>query len=250
MRFKGRQLAVETVIGMEPGVVRRVGSAIRRDHGDARGQLAVAAVGSRDLQGQLPHGTQILPFANRDDLVAGARNIHDVDLRIAAAVADVGDAPAISGPARSGGVPIAIGQGQRITVAGACRDPQLVPAAARVRGVNDALAVGRPVGPGAPCGLFLPHQARFGIARQRPAPDRAGAIDDLGVADVGDFLAVGRPAGRELVIEGAVVVAWRVALAFGPCRAALQPAAVKRADEHVEMAGAGGGHPGDALAIG
>ena len=173
-----------------------------------------------------------------------------MNLFIATVIAQIGDARGVDRPARARGLCLAIGQCERIAISGRCGQPDLVRIASGIGCPRDALAIGRPVGPCAPGGFFRAHQVRLRITIKRAAPDPAGAVDRLGVGDVDQFFSVRRPARRDLVVEGTVVVAHDLAAPLRPDGPSFEVRAVQRADEHMEMPRACGRHPGNACAIG
>src|SRR5215471_13595767 len=106
-----------------------------------------------------------------------------------------------------------------------------MPFASQIGGVNNALAIGRPIGPRPPCGFFVTDLSARVLAlrrhirlhaRERPtrdsllwrwyrlrthAPEATCAVDVAAIADVNDLFVVTRPGGADLMIELAVVIA-------------------------------------------
>src|SRR5437773_7047231 len=82
-----------------------------------------------------------------------------------------------------------------------------MPLAAEVGAVDDALAVGGPVGTGSPRGLFVADLARHRARPRRHAPESARPVDVAPVRHEEELAAVRRPRRREIVVPPAVVVA-------------------------------------------
>ena len=101
MGFKMRQRAIVAVLGVHPGVVGRVRPAIGSHDRDSGGHRWAVGRESGDVDLQQTHRLEIVSVANRQNSRSCARNVHDTDLVIARAVAQVGDSPAIRRPARS-----------------------------------------------------------------------------------------------------------------------------------------------------
>ena len=131
---------------------------------------------------------------------------------------------------------VEVAVGERKGVAAVARhQPQLVPLAAEVGAVDDAFAVGGPVGARLPGRLLVAQLARRGHASRarRHAPEPARAVDVPAIRDADDLAAVRRPRGRQVVVPAAVVVARQAAVVVvgDPLhRAGLGPARRERED--------------------
>ena len=283
MRLEGAQLAVEAVVGGDPGLAWRVGAAIAAGDRDSRRRGIAGSIDNADPQRR--HGLRVLPsFCQQRALCPGLR-IENPDRRVAAAVGDEGNLFSIGRPAWIGVLVIAVGQRKDIATM-VSHHPELVRLAAQVRGIDHALAVGRPIGPGLPSGFFVMNlragivgwrrhdlQARewsarhLGWLRGRSdglgihPPETPGAVDVSAVGDVDDLFAIGRPGRAYLVVHGAVVIAGQRAAILAA--ELLDHRMVKRGvaqivrhpfveieHENMEVSGLGGGNIGDALAIG
>src|SRR2546426_6990525 len=82
-----------------------------------------------------------------------------------------------------------------------------MPLAAEVGAVNDAPAVGGPVGMGLPRGFFVADLAWHRARPRRHAPESARPVDVATVRHEDELAAVRRPRRREIVVPPAVVVA-------------------------------------------
>ena len=102
-----------------------------------------------------------------------AQRIHHAQRGVAVAVVDIGDARAVGRPARVAAVELAESERQRRGAVGRGQ-PQLLPLAAVVTGIEQALAVGRQFRPRAPAGFLAEHAValRRVVERHRPQSRR------------------------------------------------------------------------------
>src|SRR2546427_11548562 len=87
-----------------------------------------------------------------------------------------------------------------------------MPLAAQVGAVDDAPAVGAPVGMGLPRGFSVADLAWHRARPRRHAPESARPVDVATVRHEEELAAVRRPRRREIVIPPAVVVAGEAAV--------------------------------------
>src|SRR6476661_10354467 len=126
-------------------------------------------------------------------------------------------------PARRRGVELTVGELDRVA-AGRRKEPQLIPLPTMVAAVDDARPVARPVGTRLPCRLLEMQLARSCAGAGFHAPDAAGAVDAPAIRHEDELAPVGRPRWREVVVEGAVVVAWQTAVpVLGDALHAIEP---------------------------
>ena len=123
-----------------------------------------------------------------------------------------------------------------------------MPLAAEVGAVDDAPAVGSPVGTGFPRGLFVADLARHRARPRRHAPESARPVDVAPVRHEEELAAVRRPRRREIVVPPAVVVAGEPAvLVLGQ---AGDRAALRVGDEDVPAPVVQGRHEREMPAVG
>src|SRR5881628_3129530 len=168
-----------------------------------------------DVDPQPAHCLAVASLLRLDPLSPPARDIDDPQRRVPTLIRDVGDMLAVVGPARGSGVEVTVGDRKGIA-AFARHQPQLMPLAAEVGAVDDAPAVGGPVGTGLPRGFFVADLPRHRARPRRHPPESARSVDVAPVRDEEKLTAVRRPRRREIVVPPAVVIAGEPAvLVFG-----------------------------------
>ena len=168
-----------------------------------------------DVDPQPAHCLAVASLLRLDPLSPPARDIDDPQRRVPTLIRDVGDVLAVVGPARGSGVEVTVGDRKGIA-AFARHQPQLMPLAAEVGAVDDAPAVGGPVGTGLPRGFFVADLPRHRARPRRHPPESARSVDVAPVRDEEKLTAVRRPRRREIVVPPAVVIAGEPAvLVFG-----------------------------------
>src|SRR2546427_1562924 len=196
---------------MAPGVVRGPAPAAGPGGGPAAGWRPATLV--HDLQGESGHRLAVAALTDGDLLAAAAGQLDHPQRGVAAFVRDVGDPAAVMRPPGRRRVEVAVGERKGVAAV-ARHQPQLVPLAAEVGAVDDAFAVGGPVGARLPGRLLVAQLARRGHASRarRHAPEPARAVDVPAIRDEDDLAAVRRPRWRQAVVPAAVVVARQAAV--------------------------------------
>ena len=202
-RFEAALLAVEGLIGVAPGIAGRPSAAVGSRHADPCAAGSPPGIGDREAKaaGRIPVTTS----PRHHGLERSARHRKQLKRGVAARVADERDALSVGRPARRRLVAVAVGELKRVA-AGCGRQPEIVALAPEVGAVDHSPAVAGHVGTRLPGGFLvadLPHGAA-GAGFQ--APDTSASPDLSPVRDQHERRAVGRPGGREVVIEGVVVV--------------------------------------------
>ena len=246
--FEGALTAVERLVGVAPSIVGRVRSPVGAGHRDPGGQRTPATVDH--LHAQPPHGPVVAAPGGEDPLPPSPRHVDHPERGVTTFVRDVRDPPAVVRPARRRGIELPVGERKHVApLAG--HEPQLIPLTAHVGAVNDAGAVGGPVGVGFPRGFLVADLAQRRTGGRRHAPEAAAAVDMPAIGDEDQLPPVGRPGGRQIVIPRAVVIARQLAVVV-----LCEPggfagrAAIHRRREYVPAAVIRGGDECDAVAVG
>src|SRR5258705_12939166 len=248
MRFTGLQRAIEPIVGMHPGGVRRGGAAIASDEGDASRNGAAPLVA--DLDREPAARRQISTLCGNYRRLTATGKIAKDELHIPIFIADQRNALPVRRPARVPPVELAKTQRQWRGAIGR-RDPQLTQLPAMVTGEQDLLPVGRHFGPRAPAGLLAQDLAAVSRIVDRPRPNIASAPSDLIIGDVKDALAGGPPRRVHGLVPGRIIITPDLALSLAQQRARIaQARGADIRNEQVEMPSPMGRHPGDAFPIG
>src|SRR5688572_29733618 len=198
-------LTFNGLIGVTPGVVRREKLPVGMPNRQSRWyRPARRRIHHRDQQPA--DGFEIAAGARDDPLALAAGDGHRPQRRVAGLVGDVSDPRAVWRPARRGRVELTVCE---LNGLGALteREPELVPLPSVVAAVDDAPGRAIPVWPGLPGGFLIVDFARGRTCTSFHPPQPARSVDPAAIRDEDQFLAVGRPRRRQVVIEAAVVVA-------------------------------------------
>ena len=126
MRLETTLLAIESIVGVDPRIRRRVEQSGRIGNADARGGGQPITVAQRNMQ--LRSGIHIVPLIHVQGPNRAARDRRDFDLGVSAAIGDEGNARAIGRPARIHLIPITERDRERIAAASG-QYPQIMPGA-------------------------------------------------------------------------------------------------------------------------
>ena len=239
---------VETVVGVAPRSVGGPAPTVGARDREPDGHRGAESVGHRDPKSS---SRPKVPALRRDDGLDGSpRNRHHAERDVAVFVRDERDASAVRRPARPSVIALAVGQLEGAARLGR-RQPELVALAPEVRAVDHAPAVAGPVRPRLPIRLLLAHQPHRSARPRLHPPEVARAPDVAAVGNQDELLAVGRPGGREVLVELRVVIARELAVHVfrDSSPLAAGPPARNRQHEHVEPSLEGGRDVSDPRAV-
>src|SRR2546421_6828607 len=138
MRLETTLLAIETIVGTDPRIRRRMEESSRIGNAEARRGSKPVTVTQRNMQ--LRSRMQIMALIHVQGLNLPARDRHDFDLSVPAAIGDERNARAIGRPARIHLIPIPERDRERIA-AGGGQYPQIMPRATHIGGKHQPAAV-------------------------------------------------------------------------------------------------------------